>query len=157
MALIHRLQTRDRLASPHDRDARATVFPGLEEVAEAPCRLGPYGLRQAGELGYLGVSAALAEYGQEPASVVEVRRRVHVSQTLLGQHRDADLAFGVAGGETGQEPLPAAVVEALLAHQQQASYPVERVVLAPAVAERGVLHPAANIVDRLVGQPNGVE
>lgn len=38
VAVIHRFQGRDRLASSDDGEALATVFHGVEKVGEAPCR-----------------------------------------------------------------------------------------------------------------------
>lgn len=40
VALRHRFQACDCLASPDDREALASVLDGVEEVGEAPCRIG---------------------------------------------------------------------------------------------------------------------
>lgn len=50
VALIHWLQAGDRLASPHDGEALATVFHGIEKVGEAPCRFGGCDLRHLGQI-----------------------------------------------------------------------------------------------------------
>ena len=47
VALIHRLQAGDGLASPHDREALAPVFHGVEKVSEALCRF------SRGDLGHM--------------------------------------------------------------------------------------------------------
>jgi len=40
VALIHRLQARDRLTSSYDREALTTVFNGVKEVGKTACRFG---------------------------------------------------------------------------------------------------------------------
>jgi hypothetical protein len=64
----------------------------------------------------------------------------------------ADLLVRVAGRERRLEPGDAGLVEPFVGHDQQLAHPVQRVVLAAAVTERGLLHPAAHVVERGVSQ-----
>lgn len=50
VALIHRLQARDRLASSHNGEALATVLHGVKKVGEAPCRFGRCDLRHEDQI-----------------------------------------------------------------------------------------------------------
>jgi hypothetical protein len=62
------------------------------------------------------------------------------------------LAVRIAGAKKPDELLPAMVVDTLVCLGEQSSTTIERVVGAAAVAERGVLHPAAALVELGVGQ-----
>ena len=48
--LVHRPQAGDRLASPHDGEALATMLHGIEEVGEASCCFGGCDLRHLDQI-----------------------------------------------------------------------------------------------------------
>jgi len=76
---------------------------------------------------------------------------------LFGVPGQADLASGVTGGEESRELGLALVVEALVGLGEQTTAPVERVVLAPSVPERLVLHAPSVLVELGVGELDHVE
>lgn len=65
--------------------------------------------------------------------------------------------MGITDAQTQQHAVMAALVEPLSAGQEQLADPIERVGLAPPMAERVVLHPAADLVDAAVGDANDVK
>jgi hypothetical protein len=71
---------------------------------------------------------------------------------FLGVPGSAHLALRIAGIEQGDQPGAASVVEELVGLGEQPAGPVERVVLVASVPEGLVLHPAAHLVEALVGQ-----
>ena len=62
--------------------------------------------------------------------------------------------MGVTDAQAEQHPVPAAVVEAFGAGEQQLADPVERIVLAASMPKGLVLHPAADLVDAAVPDPD---
>ena len=71
--------------------------------------------------------------------------------------RQADLAAGIAGGEQAPELGIATLAEPFVRGDQQPPRPIERVVLAAAVAQGLVLDAAADLVEGVVAEPNDVE
>jgi len=73
---------------------------------------------------------------------------VHLAYGLLGQPRAEDLGVRIAESQAQQHPVPvpAPVVEALGAGQEQLADAIERIGLAAAVAQGLVLHPPAHLV-----------
>ena len=65
--------------------------------------------------------------------------------------------MGVADAQPEQHPIRAAFVEPFGAGEQQLADPIQRVGLAATVAERLVLHPAADLIDAAVADPHDVE
>lgn len=112
---------------------------------------------EAGDFGDLSLGAPVKEHDQPPTGVGWVDRRVDVSEELLGDPRGADLAVGIAGLEELGHPLEALRGEPLIRAQEDAAGPVERVRFAAPVAEGGLLGAAAHVVNRGVGQLDGVE
>ena len=70
---------------------------------------------------------------------------------------DGDLEVGVAGVKAGFDPLDLAGGERVGAGAQGVADPVERVVLAAAVAEQFLLDPAAGLLHRLEAELDDVE
>ena len=109
------------------------------------------------ELGDAARVAVLVERGEPPASFEDVVGEVGLAQQLLGQVAVGHLAVGVADVEPREHPGEAGRVEVFISGEEPAADPTERVTLVAAMAQGGVLHPAANLVQRRVGQPDDVE
>ena len=89
--------------------------------------------------------------GAADDGLVEQRRRVggcvgevHVADGFLGQPGAEQFVVGVADTQAEQHPVRAAFVEAFGAGEQQLADPIQRIGLAATVAQRLVLHPAAD-------------
>ena len=82
---------------------------------------------------------------------------VDVAHGFLGQPGAEHLVVGVTDAQAEQHPVSASVVEAFAAGEEQLADPIQRVVLAAAVAERLVLDAAADLVDAPVGDPHDME
>ncbi|MDQ3273569.1 MAG: hypothetical protein M3Q39_00700 [Actinomycetota bacterium] len=67
------------------------------------------------------------------------------------------MPVGVTGVQAGQQSGVGLQGQVLRPAQQHPADPVQRVVLAAAVPEGVLLDPAADVVDRALGQPDGVE
>lgn len=119
-------------------------MPGIDGASE------PF---QPGDAGRAGpVEALQALFG-----AVQVGRPVDVPELLGGEVGGGDVAGRVAGVQADEQPALAGLGLVLLAAQQHPADPVERVVLAAAVAQGLVLHAATDRVDRGVGELDGVE
>ena len=96
--------------------------------------------------------------GVQPApGPVGVRGGVEVPQLLAGDVGGGDLPAGVTDVQSGEQPavgVRAQMLGPALPHPADA---VERIAGAPPVPAGVLLHPAADVVDRLLGQANGVE
>src|SRR3974390_924188 len=82
---------------------------------------------------------------------------VDAAHYFLGVPGGADLTVGVASIEQPEEACPAAVVESFIGSGQQAPGSIEGVDLAASMSEGVVLHPTADLVEALVGQPHEME
>ena len=99
----------------------------------------------------------VVERDESPAGVEGVGGEVGLAQEFLGEVRGADFAVGVAELEEHEEPSEGGGAELFVAGEEPAADPVERVVLATAVSGGGMLGPAADLVERRVGQADHVE
>ena len=72
--------------------------------------------------------------------------------TTLVQDGRPDLACGIAFGERTEELVSLAVAEPFPSARHEPARPVQRVVLVPAVAERGLLSAPADVIDDGVGE-----
>jgi len=83
--------------------------------------------------------------------------QVHVANFLLCHPAVADLVVGVTGGQGGVEALPAALVEALGAHEQQLAHAVERIVGPSAMSNGVLLHTLSAPGHGVVGEAHDVK
>lgn len=109
------------------------------------------------EFGDLSVGAVDVEGDQASAGVGLVSGPVGVSEVLLRYPGGPCFPVGVAGLEEGAHPYEAVFAEAFVGGEQHPSDPLEGVVLAAPMAEGVLLGTAADVVDRLVGEADGVE
>src|SRR5829696_1771137 len=121
------------------------VLPGPQGAAEP----GDLGDRAGGERGEHLLSDRLA--------LDQVRGRERRAQLLVAAPRHGDLVVGVAGLETGLDPLDLAGGQLVRASAQRVADPVERIILAAAVAELVLLHPAPGFLHRLQAELDHVE
>jgi len=96
--------------------------------------------------------------------VVKQRRRtgqlvdeIDHPHRFLRQPGAEQLVLGIADTQSSEQLLPAALVEALFAFQEQLADPKQRIVLAPSVPEGLVLDPPADLVEHPVGDANHME
>lgn len=82
---------------------------------------------------------------------------VDVSEQLFGDPSRSYLTVRVASVEHGLHPFEPVLGEFLVAGEQDAADPLQRVALAPSMPERVVLDSAADVIDLPVGQPDGME
>src|SRR5215218_10774048 len=118
---------------------------------------GAYGACQAGQLEDLHTVAPAVEALQRGPCGGQVSGGVDRTQQFLALPGGRDLPEGVADGQCRAQPCSTAASELLGRCQQQLANTVQRVTLAAAVAEGGLLDPSADLVDHQVGQPDGVE
>jgi hypothetical protein len=107
---------------------------------------------EAFELGHVAAIAVLVEGDEPPAGLEGVGREVGLAQQFLSEVGGADLALGVAGIQPGEDTGEAGRVEAVVAGEQPAADPVERVGLAASVAQGVVLGAAADLIEGAVGE-----
>jgi hypothetical protein len=81
---------------------------------------------------------------QQHRRIAHVLAEVDVADRLLGQPRPDHLVVGVTGAQAEQHAVSATVVEALIAGEEHLADPIQRIAAAAPVAERVVLHPAAD-------------
>ena len=91
------------------------------------------------------------------AALGEARGGERRAQLLVAAPGDGDLEVRVAGLQPGLDPFDLAGGELVGAGAQGVADPVERVVLAAAVAELFLLDPAAGLLHRLQAEPDDVE
>ena len=82
---------------------------------------------------------------------------VQQSQVLGGDPGGGDLPVDVADVQPGQQPVPGAVGQVLVAAAQYPADRVQRVVLAAAVTQVVLLHPAAHVIDGGEPEPGDME
>ncbi len=88
---------------------------------------------------------------EEHAGNLGVLGQVDVAHRLLGQPGAEQLVVGIAVAQPEQHAVMTALVEALVAGEQELSDPIERVGFAASMAERLVLDAPAHLVDAAVG------
>jgi hypothetical protein len=103
------------------------------------------------------LAAVVVEVTESTPGLVDVVGGEHVAQQLLGQVGGAHLALRVADLEEGDDALPRGFRQTLVGGEESSAYAIERVIPAAAVAEAGDLGAPAHLVERLVGQADGVE
>ncbi len=92
-------------------------------------------------VGDVGVEAAQCLSGGRRAAGV-----VHEAEEFFGGPRGVELAGRVTGIDPGDRAVPSVLVQALRADQGDSADPIERIVSPSAVAEGGVVDPAAYLV-----------
>jgi hypothetical protein len=118
---------------------------------------GAHGASQAGQLKELHTVAPAVEAVQRGAGGSQTAGGVDRPQQFLALPGGRHLAETITGSQSRAQPSLAAASELLGGCQQQLADPVQRVTLAAAVAEGGLLDPSADLVDHGVGQLDGVE
>jgi hypothetical protein len=118
---------------------------------------GAHGAGQSGQLSDLDAIAPPVEAVQGGAGRCCADRGVDGPQQLLALPGRGDLTGGISSRQAGPQPHPSPLGELLGGGQQQLADAVQRVTLATSMAEGGLLHSPAPLVDYRVGQPDGVE
>jgi len=94
---------------------------------------------------------------QPPFGVRAVGFAVEQPQFLGGDPGTADLLVVVAGLKPGEHPCQGSIGVVFDAAAQQPPDPIQRVVTIAAVAQRLLLHPAADLVEGVQAEPHHME
>jgi hypothetical protein len=115
-----------------------------------------HGAGQAGQLEELHAVAPAVEAVQGGPGARQITGGIDRPQQFLALPGGGDLAETITGVRPAQ-PRSATAGELLGGGHQQLADPVQRIVLAAAVTEEGLLGPPADLIDHRVGQLDGVE
>jgi hypothetical protein len=118
---------------------------------------GPDGAGKPGQLRHPDAVCPAVEALQRGSGVGQVVGGVDGSEQFLALPGGRHLATRVTGGKPSAQPRSSPAGELLGGRQQQLADPVQRVMLAAPVAQGGLLHAMADLVDHRVGQLDGVE
>src|SRR5215216_4536535 len=102
---------------------------------------GPHGAGQTGQLEELDAVAPAVEAVQRDAGARQITGGVDRTQQFLALPGGRDLAETIPRRESRVQPRSATAGELFGRCQQQLADPVQRIVLAPAMAEEGLLGP----------------
>jgi hypothetical protein len=118
---------------------------------------GAHGAGQPGQLSDPNVVCPAVEAVQGGAGRRHANRGVDGPQQLLALPGRSHLAAGITSRQASPQPRSTTASELFGGGQQQLADPVQRIMLAAAVAQSGLLGPSADLVDHRVGQLDGVE
>lgn len=99
----------------------------------------------------------VAEPGHELESEIGNSMLEQTSHNFLCVPCHADFARGVAGVEQAEQPGPPLVIETFVGAGKQTPGPEEGIGLVPSMSEGLALHPAADLVEPLIGQAHEVK